>query len=322
MTRELKLALIVGFSLVLVVTVLISDHLSRARTSTLDDTVSERPALTPPAPTEVADAGPIGGVRPPAGSLTPEPAPDRSAQVPDVMSGVTPAEVDEETPVEITLARGARTRTIDNDSTLAALRREVERLGGRIENGEIHLPPAVRVDPPASAPTGRSASSQPPAPAPVVPGPGGVHPLTRAATREYTVQAGDSAYRIAKREIGNGEDWRLLVDLNPGKITPDGRVRLGQKILVPVRPTTPGATQAGTASRTTQPQNAAPAAGTRPAAPAGTRTYTVQKGDTLGQIASRELKSARRTREIIELNKDVIKNPDMVPVGTVLRLPG
>ena len=31
MTRELKLALIVGFSLVLVVTVLISDHLSQAR---------------------------------------------------------------------------------------------------------------------------------------------------------------------------------------------------------------------------------------------------------------------------------------------------
>lgn len=321
MTRELKLALIVGFSLVLVVTVLISDHLSRARTSTLDDTVSERPALTPPAPTEVADAGPIGGVRPPTGSLTPEPAPDRSAQGPDVMSGVTPAEVDEEAPVEITLARGPRTRTIENDSTLAALRREVERLGGRIENGEIHLPPAVRVDQPASTPTTRAASSQPPAPAPVVPGPGGVHPQSRAATREYTVQAGDSAYRIAKREIGSGDDWRLLVDLNPGKITPDGRVRLGQKILVPVRPTTPGAAPAGNASKT-QPQNPAPAAGTRPAAPAGTRTYTVQKGDTLGQIASRELKSARRAREIIELNKDVIKNPDMVPVGTVLRLPG
>lgn len=316
MTRELKLALIVGFSLVLVVTVLISDHLSRARTSTLDDTVSERPALAPPAPSEYADATPSVSVRPPSGALTPEPAPDRYAQGPDLMSGVTPAEVDEP-PVEITLGRGAR--ALETDSTLAALRREVERLGGRIENGEIHLPPAVRIDPPAATPPGRSASTQPPAPAPVVPGPSGVHPLSRAATREYTVQTGDSAYRIAQREIGSGDDWRLLVDLNPGKITPDGRVRLGQKILVPVRPGTPGAAATSTGPRAT-PQ-AAPA-GTRQALPAGTRTYTVQKGDTLGQIASRELRSARRVREIIDLNKDVIKNPDMVPAGTVLRLPG
>ena len=35
MTRELKLALIVGFALVLVVTVLISDHLSHARQTEL-----------------------------------------------------------------------------------------------------------------------------------------------------------------------------------------------------------------------------------------------------------------------------------------------
>lgn len=45
LTRELKLALIVGFSLVLVVTVLISDHLSKARTASLALEPVQEPAI-------------------------------------------------------------------------------------------------------------------------------------------------------------------------------------------------------------------------------------------------------------------------------------
>ncbi len=50
-TRELKLALIVGFALVLVVTVLISDHLSHARQTELAGNIQPEPikAAEPPA---------------------------------------------------------------------------------------------------------------------------------------------------------------------------------------------------------------------------------------------------------------------------------
>lgn len=50
MTRELKLALIVGFSLVLLVTVLVSDHLSKARRQSLASPQADLPLAMQPAP--------------------------------------------------------------------------------------------------------------------------------------------------------------------------------------------------------------------------------------------------------------------------------
>ena len=49
------------------------------------------------------------------------------------------------------------------------------------------------------------------------------------------------------------------------------------------------------------------------------RTVVVQPGETLGQIAQRELGTIRRLPEIVELNG--IEHPDRVRAGTVLRLP-
>jgi len=49
--------------------------------------------------------------------------------------------------------------------------------------------------------------------------------------------------------------------------------------------------------------------------------YTVQSGDTLGKIAQRFLEKANRYPEIFELNKDILKNPDLIHPGQVLKLP-
>lgn len=51
-------------------------------------------------------------------------------------------------------------------------------------------------------------------------------------------------------------------------------------------------------------------------------TYTVKARDTLSSIAAAKLGSTGRWRELLEANLDRIKDPDRVPVGTVLRLPG
>ena len=61
----------------------------------------------------------------------------------------------------------------------------------------------------------------------------------------------------------------------------------------------------------------APAA---PAAPAA-RTYTVVAGDSLSKIAKKLLGNANRWREIHELNKDLVKNPDLIHPGQVLKIP-
>jgi nucleoid-associated protein YgaU len=56
-------------------------------------------------------------------------------------------------------------------------------------------------------------------------------------------------------------------------------------------------------------------------APASRRSYTVVAGDSLSKIAKRTYGDANRWRAIYELNKDIIKNPDLIHPGQVLTLP-
>jgi nucleoid-associated protein YgaU len=49
--------------------------------------------------------------------------------------------------------------------------------------------------------------------------------------------------------------------------------------------------------------------------------YEVRKGDTLSKIAERLLDKANRYTEIFEANKDILKNPDVIQPGEVLKIP-
>lgn len=51
------------------------------------------------------------------------------------------------------------------------------------------------------------------------------------------------------------------------------------------------------------------------------KTYTVVKGDTLWNIAKKNLGNGARYTEIYNLNKDKIKNPNLIYPGQVLTLP-
>lgn len=66
-----------------------------------------------------------------------------------------------------------------------------------------------------------------------------------------------------------------------------------------------------------------PAAPEQPAEeqPGSAGTYTVQSGDSLWRIASRELGSGTRWSEIYDLNRDVISDPDRIYIGQELQLP-
>lgn len=52
------------------------------------------------------------------------------------------------------------------------------------------------------------------------------------------------------------------------------------------------------------------------------KTYTVKSGDCLWNIAKSLLGSGSRYTEIYNLNKDKIKNPNLIYPGQVLRIPG
>jgi nucleoid-associated protein YgaU len=56
-------------------------------------------------------------------------------------------------------------------------------------------------------------------------------------------------------------------------------------------------------------------------AKASIKTYTVKSGDTLSEIAKRELGSANKYMDIYNANRDQLNDPDMIKPGQVLKIP-
>lgn len=99
----------------------------------------------------------------------------------------------------------------------------------------------------------------------------------------YTVQKGDSLWKIAERFYGNGSKYIELARING--INDPNRISIGQKIKVPV--------QEGT-------------------------MYTVKKGDTISSIAA---KYKMNWKTLYNQNKNIIgNNPDKIYPGQVLKI--
>ena len=141
--------------------------------------------------------------------------------------------------------------------------------GCKNENHEAEITPPPDTNPPVVAdtnpPTGLSnpvvfVPTVPTNPPIVVP-----TPVPESATAEYTVAAGDTLGKIAKK---NGVKLKELEDANPGVIPT--KLKVGQKLQIPAASGV--APVAGTAVDTT---------GTV----GGEETYKVKSGDTLTKIA-------------------------------------
>ena len=50
-------------------------------------------------------------------------------------------------------------------------------------------------------------------------------------------------------------------------------------------------------------------------------TYTVKKGDTLSEIAQAVMGTTKKTQLLIDVNKDVMSNPDQITPGMILQYP-
>jgi DNA-binding SARP family transcriptional activator len=103
-------------------------------------------------------------------------------------------------------------------------------------------------------------------------------PSMAADDRVYTVQEGDSLWRIAERELGDGHRWREIFARNQGRRMPDGRVLRdgglilpGWQLLLPPpagpAPTTPRPTPAGPGPAAGRPEPPTPAPPPVPATP-------------------------------------------------------
>lgn len=58
-----------------------------------------------------------------------------------------------------------------------------------------------------------------------------VRPMPAQVTDHYVVEPGDTLFAIARRELGDGQRWRELVQLNPG-LDPAG-LTVGQVLQIP-----------------------------------------------------------------------------------------
>ncbi len=56
----------------------------------------------------------------------------------------------------------------------------------------------------------------------------------KASTREYTVQANDSLWKIAQHEMGHGNRWKNLYEINKDRIKNPNKLKRGTVIIIPI----------------------------------------------------------------------------------------
>lgn len=346
MTRELKLALIVGFALVLLVTVLISDHLSKARKAQLAGNVTDAPtgvATTPnetaPGPVVTINQGTGGGVLaqpaligpaptdPNAGLVIKDPAKDPTITSQIANRGGEPMPVGSTLPPMVSLDSASISNGLPSSTPLLP--------GGPVSGGQTPDGAAMHETRPTLGP-GFDAQAQQPLNATTVAldptaktseavvkkAEEATKPAKASDERWHTVASGESAYSIAKKYYGKGELWTKLKAANGDRMGDKGQVRVGVRLRVP---DAPGASSKESPANATAPKSEGKPkdrmiAEFKPAKPAGPRSYTVQKGDTLGTIAQKQLGSSKRMDDILKANKD-IRNPNALRVGSKLLLP-
>lgn len=314
MTREHKLALLIGFSLVLVVGIVVSDHFSGARTSQLADVWN--PTEPTPAPAEdaiTASYTPLTTQLPPDG-----PQAQPVTAVPD--------------PQQQLAAAGDASR--DNAGLIDRAREFAIEMGNGIKRAE----PAVELT--RGGPS--STEQAQPAGPEVVTNPhttlidARLQPIVDSGVAYpiHRVQAGDTLTKIARQHYGDPSLVPALKKVNAKRIAPDGTIMVGASILIPPKEVLlgkpaqvpaaeprPSTTAASPAARPSDPLKTLAKDDRKDEKKAAPRTYTVQKGDTLAVISQKTLGTSKRWREILDLNKGVIDDEDTLYVGLKLKIP-
>ena len=217
MTRENKFALVVGFGLVLLVGILISDHLASARSP-------DPPDLIPAGATENAAALDFGFVDLGGrgdGALGPEPASDPAPTAPRARP-----------PAETLPPTGDKMHTIERGETLAAISR---RYYGK-ESMAVALATYNGLDNPDNVVAGQSLRI-PPIQAIATAGPAASKPAaTTTGAKTYTVKPDETLSEIAQRVLGTARRWEELFELNRSILSDPNAIRAGMELRLPDNP--------------------------------------------------------------------------------------
>ena len=158
--------------------------------------------------------------------------------------------------------------------------------------------------------------------------------------KSYKIQSGDVLSKVAFRTYGTTRMVGQIVRANPGMNA--DQLSVGQELKLP--PMDSSLTAATTASKPSSGSKSGPAAAsvrpaTRPgfitaayiagnkggaaaaktAAPKG--SYRIKSGDTVSSIAEKQLGSVRHTNRLVAANQALLKNPNRLQVGWLIKLP-
>lgn len=337
MTRELKLALIVGFAIVLTVAILVSDHLSKARQASLADVgavnATRVSAKLPDEPIKSPDEL-LPATLQPAMSVT-EPTLTGGTETVDGTQPILPPSKEtqvasaETVPAPVVIGQGSAAiktnllQAVDGDATIA--RRDLiekapsnQLASAPAETAAAHSPAGDAIlkstnEKKADAETKQEPKQSKPTALPIGPN-----------DRTHTIGENESLYAISKRYYGSGNFWQQLAAANAGRVGENGAARVGTKIVIPPKDVLLGKSESKVSAKPETKSAAKPESRTdskvaAKAADTKARTYTVKPGDTLGRIASRELGSSKRLGEIAALNK--MDPDDDLLVGAILKMP-
>ena len=112
----------------------------------------------------------------------------------------------------------------------------------------------------------------------------------------YTVESGDSLWKIAQKYYGSGDAWKRIFDANTDKISDPNRIYVGQQLTIYITEGNLITTDQGT-------------------------TYVVQSGDSLWKISRKVYGVGWFWKKIYNANKDKISDPHYLYVGQVLTIP-
>jgi len=119
--------------------------------------------------------------------------------------------------------------------------------------------------------------------------------------------------------------WKELAEFNKATIPNPTKMRAGMTVRLPAVHVLRGeAAPVPSMQQVALPQQAMQtpeSAGMSSQQSEGGREYVIQKGDTLGAIAARELGSAKKWEAIYQANRDRMKNPSDLRIGKALRIP-
>lgn len=295
--RETKLALLIGFVAIVVVTVLVGEHFGKARnTSPATNDLGTSNAAAPSVSGLTVDPITATPVATPSAPFT-QPMGDGGTAVQPVTLTSVPAPINTD-PNRFIPAAG-----VDSSPNLPAF----------AGTGEI----------PGTRPVNTLGDS----PTPTF----GGRPVSTGVEKMHPLQRGETFTALAQKYYGDKSLAKQLTAYNAKRLSSNGTVREGVTVRIPPMDVLAGTAVLSptSAGHSSDPVAEIPKPSTKPTADktastvkpkaTGPRTYVVKKGDTLMHIAQRELGSAKYWESLLAANPGLDENS--LRSGATIKIP-